>query len=68
MGSASSSTGNKLENWIQARHGDEREIMDILQEYGVVSDNAVWAKDCGNDRKAMWWLAKNFEHIKNKGV
>ena len=42
--------------------------MNVLQEYGVVSDNAEWAKDVGNDREAMWWVAKNFERIKNKGV
>jgi hypothetical protein len=59
---------NKLENWIRARHGDEREIMDALQEYGVVSDNSVWAKDVGNDKEAMMWVAKNFEHFKAHGV
>ena len=68
MASMHSSTGNKLENWIRSRHGDEREVMNVLQEYGVVSDNAEWAKDVGNDREAMWWVAKNFERIKNKGV
>jgi hypothetical protein len=68
MGSTASSANNKLENWIQARHGDEREIMDILQDYGVVSDNSVWAKDVGNDREAMKWLAKNFERTRLSGV
>ena len=68
MASTPSSIGNKLENWIRARHGDEREVMNILQEYGVVSDNAQWAKDVGDDREAMWWLAKNFEHFKRHGV
>jgi hypothetical protein len=63
-----SSTGNKLENWIKARFADEREIMNILQDYGVVSDNAEWARHVGNDREAMWWLAKNFEHLQRHGV
>jgi hypothetical protein len=59
-----SSTGNKLENWIKVRDGNEVEIMNLLQEYGVVSDNVVWAKDVGNDGKAMRWMAINFEHFK----
>lgn len=63
-----SSAGNKLENWIKARFANEREVMDVLQDYGVVSDNSVWAKDVGNDKEAMMWLAKNFEHFKTHGV
>lgn len=68
MGSMHSSTGNKLENWIKARHEDEKELMNLLQEYGVVSDNAVDAKDVGNDMHAMKWLATNFEHFQNHKV
>ena len=63
-----SSTGNKLENWIKVRDGNEVEIMNLLQDYGVVSDNAVWAKDVGNDGKAMRWMAINFEHFKAHAV
>jgi len=63
-----SSTGNKLEEWIKARHGDEVEIMHLLQEYGVVSDNSIWSKDVGNDREAMMWMAKNFEHFQKHKV
>jgi len=50
---------NKLENWIANRRVDEAAIMNLLQEYGIVSDNAVWAKDCANDLKAIIWLACN---------
>ena len=50
---------NKLENWIANRRVDEVAIMNLLQEYGIVSDNAVWAKDCANDPKAIIWLACN---------
>ncbi len=59
---------NKLENWIKVRQDNEVEIMNTLQEYGVVSDNAIWAKDVGNDGEAMMWVAKNFEHFKRHGV
>jgi hypothetical protein len=38
--------------------------MNFLQEYGVVSDNAVWAKDVGNDGKAMRCMAINLERFK----
>ena len=61
-------TGNKLERWIKTRSEDEVKVMNFLQEYGVVSDNAVWAKDCGNDGKVIWWLAKNFERLKFSAV
>jgi cell division FtsZ-interacting protein ZapD len=50
---------NKLENWIAIRKVNEVKIMNLLQNYGIVSDNCVWAKDCGNDLKAMRWLAVN---------
>ena len=50
---------NKLENWIANREADETKIMNLLQNYGVISDNCVWAKDCGNDLKAIKWLAAN---------
>ena len=50
---------NKLENWIANREVNEVKIMNLLQEYGVVSDNAIWAKDCHNYLKAIRWLAVN---------
>ena len=68
MASTPSSTGNKLENWIKARFADEVETMNLLQEYGVVSDNCIWAKDCGNDKEAMIWMARNFEHFQRHDV
>ncbi len=68
MVSMPSYTGNKLERWIKTRSEDEVKVMNFLQEYGVVSDNAVWAKDVGNDGKAMRWMAINFEHFKAHAV
>jgi hypothetical protein len=68
MASTHSSTGNKLENWIKARFASECDVMNILQEYGVVSDNCLWAKDVGNDGEAMMWIAKNFEHFQKHKV
>lgn len=55
---------NRLENWIANRNVNEVAVMNLLQEHGVISDNAVWAKDCGNDLKAIRWLAVNTQLIK----
>jgi hypothetical protein len=68
MVSMPSYTGNKLERWIKTRSEDEVEVMNFLQEYGVVSDNAVWAKDVSNDSRAMLCMAKNFERFKTYAV
>jgi hypothetical protein len=61
-------SGNKLDNWIKARFADQKEALNALQEYGVISDNCVNVEDVGNDGEAMVWLAKNFEHLKRHGV
>jgi len=50
---------NKLENWITNSDSNEVRVMNLLQEYGIVSDTIIWAKDCGNDLKAIRWLAVN---------
>lgn len=57
---------NKLENWIKARFADEKEIMNVLQEYGVISDNCVKANEVGNDSYAMRWLAHNPRLLPNE--
>lgn len=54
---------NKLENWIANRDINEVKVMNLLQEHGVISDNCVWAKDCGNDLKAIRWLAVNADKL-----
>lgn len=54
---------NKLENWISNRDVNEVKVMNLLQEHGVISDNCVLAKDCGNDLKAIRWLAVNAEKL-----
>lgn len=56
---------NKLENWIVNSDLNELKLMNLLQEYGVVSDNCIWAKDCHNDMHAMKWLASNPALVKN---
>jgi len=56
---------NKLENWLANSGHNEARIMNLLQEYGIISDNCVWAKDCGNDLKAIRWLAVN-PHLYSK--
>lgn len=58
---------NKLENWIKARFEDEKEVMNVLQEYGVVSDNCVKASEVGNAMEAMKWMACNHKLMKGDG-
>ena len=50
---------NRLENWITNSDSNEVRVMNLLQEFGIVSDTIIWAKDCGNDLKAIRWLAVN---------
>jgi hypothetical protein len=59
---------NSLEGWVAARSGDEIQCMNLLQNYGVISDNCVHAKDVANDKEAMVWLAKNFERLTKRRV
>lgn len=63
MESMQPSSGNKLERWIKTRLANEKYIMNALQEYGVISDNCINAKDVGNDRDAMMWISRNFERM-----
>jgi hypothetical protein len=60
-----SSTGNKLERWVGFRDLDGVKVMNVLQDYGVVSDNAVHMSDVANDEHAVDWLVTNF-HIIHK--
>ena len=55
---------NKLENWIKARFEDEKEVMNVLQEYGVISDNCIRADQVGNAMEAMKWMACNHKLMK----
>lgn len=55
---------NKLSNWIKARSANHNEVLNVLQEYGVISDNCVNVEDVGNDMEAMKWMACNHKLIK----
>jgi hypothetical protein len=56
---------NKLEEWIKNSENEETGVMNLLQEFGVVSDNCIRAKDCGNDLRAIRWLAVNAKLLKD---
>ncbi len=58
---------NRLENWIAARFADEKQVMNMLQEYGVISDNCISAHQVGNDIEAMKWMACNYEQMITHG-
>ena len=55
-----SSQINKLEEYIAESWSDEVKTMNDLQDFGVISDNAVMAKDlCESEaKKAVEWLEK----------
>lgn len=55
---------NSLEKHIFESWSDEIKVMNDLQESGVISDNAINAKDvCQEDaKKAVEWIKKN-EHL-----
>jgi hypothetical protein len=47
-----------LRVYIQGRGLDERLTMNLLQEHGVISDNAVSVAEVGNGGVAIAWLEK----------
>jgi hypothetical protein len=47
-----------LRAYIAARGLDARLVMNELQNYGVISDNAVGVADVGNGGAAISWLEK----------
>jgi hypothetical protein len=57
---------NKLDNWIKARFANEKEVLNVLQEYGVISDNCVGVEDVGNSMEAMKWMACNHKLMKDE--
>ena len=58
---------NKLDNWIKAKFADQKEVLNVLQEYGVISDNCVKVEDVGNDNEAMKWMACNYNQMISNG-
>ena len=58
---------NKLDNWIKARSANHNEVLNVLQEYGVISDNCVNVQDVGNDNEAMKWMACNYNQMIKSG-
>lgn len=51
---------NKLEEYIEKSWSDEVKTMNDLQDFGVISDNSIMAKDvCESEaKKAVEWLDK----------
>ena len=47
-----------LRAYIAARGLDERLTMNLLQDHGVISDNAVDVADVGNGGECIAWLEK----------
>jgi hypothetical protein len=45
-----------LAHFIKIAHLDPKKVMDILQDHGAVSDNAIMPEDVGNHDEAINWL------------
>ena len=47
---------NTLQHYIEAHRLNEAEVMNILQDHGVISDNCVSAADVAGSGKAVSYL------------
>ena len=47
---------NTLEHYIEAHRLNEIEVMNLLQNHGVISDNCVTAAEVGDPGKAVSFL------------
>lgn len=47
---------NTLQHYIEAHRLNETEVMNILQDHGVISDNCVSAADVAGSGKAVAFL------------
>jgi hypothetical protein len=54
---------NTLESFIAFKKLNEKEVMNRLQEYGVISSNCIDAKDVGDCGKAVSWLNFNIDKV-----
>ena len=57
-----------LRAYIAARGLDARLVLNVLQEHGVISDNALDVADVGNGGVAIAWLEKrNTDALRARG-
>ena len=54
---------NTLESFIAFKKLNEKEVMNRLQEYRIISDNCIDAKDVGDCGKAVSWLNFNIDKV-----
>lgn len=54
---------NTLESFIAFKKLDEKEVMNILQEYGIISDECITANDVADCGKAVSWLNFNMNKL-----
>lgn len=53
-----------LHDFIHALELDEKKVMNLLQEHGVVSDLCIQATDVGNSQEAVQWLKEHRQTFK----
>jgi hypothetical protein len=52
-----------LKDYIRAKKLDEKRILNLLQDYGIISDMCVTVEEVGDAGKAVVWLELNAEKI-----
>ena len=45
-----------LKDYIRAKKLDEKRILNLLQDYGIISDMCVTVEEVGDAGKAVAWL------------
>lgn len=45
-----------LRDYLSAKRIDETEAMNLLQEYGIISDECITPEDVGDAGKAVTWI------------
>lgn len=53
-------SGNQLQWYLHCNKQDETKCMNLLQQFGVISDNCVNASDVHNTGEAVKWLYDNY--------
>ena len=54
---------NTLRDYIAAHRLDETQILNLLQDHGIISDECVTAEDCGDAGRAVTWLHDRLEEL-----
>ncbi len=52
-----------LKDYIRAKKLDEKRILNLLQDYGIISDMCVTVEEVGDAGKAVAWLELKLDSL-----